>query len=99
MEKKVDYKEMWESLFHTDDTKTTWCRKCGKAWVHQEASPGDFMFTDIDGAMSEEWGAGIVKEGEKEINFHICSCGFPLSIDIHFEERWETWMSDDIDKR
>ena len=87
--------EAWMGLFHSDDVHEVNCRKCGKKWIHCELSPGEFDFTDIDGDNAQKW---MIEDKRKfkAVHFHICTCNFPLIIDNHYDEFWETYLPDQM---
>jgi hypothetical protein len=89
--------ETYKDLFSCDDVHEEYCRKCGKKWIHAELSPGEFAFYDKEGDIAEEWAIENDKEF-KNVHFHICSCNFPLLIDNHYDEKWETYMPEQMFK-
>jgi hypothetical protein len=89
--------EAYENLFYSDDVHEVHCRKCGKKWIHAELSPGEFDFYDANGNVAEEWAIENHKD-YKFVHFHICTCNFPLLIDNHYNQIWETYMPEQMFK-
>ena len=87
--------EIFEGLFSCDDVHDVHCRKCGKKWIHAELGPGEFAFYDRNCNEAQEW--MIEDEREyKAVHFHICTCNFPIMIDNHYEELWETYLPEQM---